>query len=232
MNIRLRLVLIFLIVVTVLVVLGNYAASIYRRNLAETETIWVNTRDELIIAQQALVVFERQKLAWENLILRGQEGEWYYRYLSQFYARERETRAAIESLLSTLNRNSEPAQVARRFLKDHVLLGKRYREALRIYNEADDPAFSTDRYIWDAVENPSALLDELIDAVVTYHQQELERLEVRVKNELSHLWLVSALVLLLSMAGLICRAKPSSISCSLSLNALVRQLCKQKTPNA
>jgi signal transduction histidine kinase len=203
MNIRIRLVLIFLIVVIFLVGLGVYAASIYRNNLAEAETIWVHTRDELISAHRAQTAFDRQKLAWEHMVLRGHDADRYYRYLSQFYTEERETRAAIELLLSTLNRNSEPAQAASRFLNDHKLLGKRYREALKVFNAADDPAFATDRYIWDAVDNPSALLDEVIDKVVLYNGKELEQLEVRINDELSHLWIFSALVLLSLLAGLI-----------------------------
>ena len=203
MNIRARLVYIFLVVVTFLMGLGVYAASVYRQNLSNTETIWVHTRDELISAHQAQLAFERQKLAWENLVLRGHEADQYHQYLSMFYARERETRIAVESLLLTLTQDSEPAQAANRFLKDHVALGKRYREALKVYNASDDPAFTTDRYIWNAMDNPSVLLDEVIDKVVVHHQQELDLLDTNTKNELSGLWLFSAVVLLFSMLGLI-----------------------------
>lgn len=203
MSIRLRLISIFLLVVVILIGLGSYSASIYRSNLNETETIWVHTRDELISAHRAQGAFESQKLAWENLVLRGGDPERYYRYLSQFYAKERETRTAVQSLLKALNRESKLAQVASRFLNDHKVLGQRYREALKIYNQADNPTFASDRFIWDAVDNPSAVLDEVIKTVVEYHRGELGLVDARIEKQLWRLWLSSALVLLLLSAGFI-----------------------------
>ena len=203
MKIRQRLFLIFIFLVVIIIGLGGYAASIYKRNLGETETIWKLTRDELISAHNAQVAFEKQKLAWENLVLRGQEADLYHQYLTIFYARERETRVAVESLLVKLKQDSVPVLIARRFLADHVKLGKRFREALKIYNEAEDPSFTADRFLWDAVNNPSTLLDEVREKVVIYHEEELQLLDKKINNELTALWVISVLVLLCSMAGFV-----------------------------
>ena len=95
MSIRSRLVVIFSFVLSVLLALGFYAASMDRHNRAETDEVWMHTRGELTIAYRAKVAFDSQKLAWANLIVRGHEPAKYYEYLSAFYARERETRDAI-----------------------------------------------------------------------------------------------------------------------------------------
>ncbi|MGI9320208.1 MAG: sensor histidine kinase [Thiogranum sp.] len=97
MNIRLRFVLIFMFVLVVLLLFGVYSASIYRQNMSETNEIWAHTRDEFMIAYQAKVAFEKQKMAWANLMLRGQEPDKYHQYLSEFYARERDNRTAEAS---------------------------------------------------------------------------------------------------------------------------------------
>ena len=211
MNIRLRLVLIFMLVLVVLLVLGVYTASIYRQNMSETNEIWVHTRDELMMAYQAKVAFEKQQMAWANLMLRGQEPDKYYQYLSEFYARERENRTVINTLLYIEGKEARHddesgrsyVQAARKFQENYAVLGRHYREALKIYNASDDSAFKPDRYIWKVVENPSHLIDRMIEQVVGHHGTEINLVNARVDDELTRLWLSAALVLLLSIAALV-----------------------------
>jgi signal transduction histidine kinase len=211
MNIRLRLVLIFMLVLVVLLVLGVYSASIYRQSMSETTKIWRHTRDELMMAYQANIAFEKQQMAWTNLMLRGQEPDKYYQYLSEFYARERETRTVINTLLYIESKEArhdhEPGrsyvEAVRKFQENYALLGRQYREALKIYNASDDPAFETDHYIWKAVENPSNLIDRMIEQIVGHHGIEIKLVNARVDAELTRLWISAALVLLLSMAALV-----------------------------
>ena len=178
MSIRHQLVLIFMLVVCVLLVLGAYAASIYRQNMAATDSIWVHTRSELMMAYQAKVAFEGQQKAWANLILRGHETERYYVYLSEFYAKERETKHAMNALISSHgeashhdDESSSPhVQAALKFQEDYAVLGRQYREALKIYNASDDPTFEADRYIWKVVDNPSNMIDKMIEQIVSHHR--------------------------------------------------------------
>jgi signal transduction histidine kinase len=207
MNIRLRLVLIFMLVMVVLLVLGVYSASIYRQSMSETDEIWRHTREELMMAYQAKVAFEKQKMAWTNLMLRGQEPDKYYQYLSEFYAEEREIRAVINTLLYIESKEARHEAVrsyveaVRKFQENYALLGRQYREALKIYNASDDPAFETDRYIGKALENPSNLIDRMIEQIVGHHGIEINLVNARVDAELTRLWISVALVLLLSMAA-------------------------------
>lgn len=211
MNIRLRLVLIFKLVLIVLLGLGVYTASIYRQNMFETNEIWVHTRDELMMAYQAKVAFEKQKMAWANLMLRGQEPDKYHQYLSEFYAKERETRTLINALLHMEAKETHHddesgrsyVQAVRQFQKNHAALGRHYREALKIHSASDAPTFETDRYIWKAVENPSNLIDRMIKQIVVHHGAEINLVNERVDAELTRLWISAALVLLLFMAGLV-----------------------------
>ena len=211
MSIRHQLVLIFMLVVCVLLVLGAYAASIYRQNMAVTDSIWVHTRNELMMAYRAKVAFEGQQTAWTNLILRGHETERYYEYLSEFYAKERETRNAINALISLHgeashhdDESSSPhVQAALKFQEDYAVLGRRYREALKIYNASDDPTFEADRYIWKVVENPSNMTNLMVEQIVNHHRHEINLVNKEIDAELARLWISVALVLLLSMAGLV-----------------------------
>jgi len=199
------------LVVCVLLVFGAYAASIYRHNMAETDRIWAHTRDELMMAYQAKVAFESQQTAWTNLILRGHETKKYHEYLSEFYARERETRHAINALISihgeASHHDDEPSSphvnAAQKFQQDYAGLGRQYREALKIYNASDDPTFEADRFIWEAVDNPSNMKDIMIEQIVSHHRHEIELVNAIVDTELTRLWISAALVLLLSMAGLV-----------------------------
>ncbi len=211
MSIRFQLVVIFIFVIAVLLALGAYAASIYRQNMAATDRIWVHTRNEIMMAYQAKVAFEGQQKAWANFILRGHETDRYHNYLSEFYARERETKQAINALISEYSSDSlhegerQPAHIlaARKFQQDYLVLGRQYRQALKIYNASDDPIIETDRFILGAVNNPTNMIDIMIDHIVNHHHNEVNLVREEVNTALASLWIGAALVLLLSMAGLV-----------------------------
>jgi methyl-accepting chemotaxis protein len=208
MSIRFRLVVLFSLVLSVLLALGFYAASMFRHDRAEADEIWVHTRDELAMAYRAKVAFDSQQLAWANLIVRGQEPARYYEYLSAFYASERETRDAIDALLSVHGeqaRHHHPSgrdhlESARRFQDVYRALGRQYREALEVYNASDEPVFEADRYVGEAVENPSSLIDEMIDQIIDHHRTEIKSMNASVDAQLRRLWIGAALVLLFAMA--------------------------------
>lgn len=211
MSIRSRLVVIFSFVLSVLLALGFYAASMDRHNRAETDEVWMHTRGELTMAYRAKVAFDSQKLAWANLIVRGHEPAKYYEYLSAFYARERETRDAIDKVLSVYSKEArhhhessrDHLESARKFQEVYRALGRQYREALKVYNASEEPVFEADRYLGEAVENPSSLINEMIEQIIDHHRTEIKGMNASADAQLTRLWIGAALVLLLAMAVLV-----------------------------
>ena len=102
--------------------------------------------------------FQKQLLAWTNLLLRGQEPTEYHFYLQNFYTQERKTRSEVKLLSSKLNDYIFAKQSANNFISAHNELGFKFRKALKIFNQSTTPAYDADQFIWGSVAIPTDLL--------------------------------------------------------------------------
>jgi len=173
MTIRIRLAMLMSSAMLVMIVLFFYAVN-EQKNLHEKLNIIRSTSTELISLTQYIdTTFQQQILAWSNLLLRGGDPEEYHRYLQAFYQEERGTRKAIKDLKSKL-RDYENAQLQMiKFEESHSLLGIRYRKALKVFNQSENPVYETDRFLWNAVDNPLRLLSEIKSIILEHRQEQL-----------------------------------------------------------
>ena len=177
MSIRSKLIFIFLGAASAIALTGALAVWTYSRSLVQIQQAAMNTGSVLANTYRAELQFEQQKLAWSHLVLRGQDAEQYYRHLADFYRHERGTRAALSKVLEQVEQDSGKHKRIVHFQEVHQLLGERYREALRMYNASEDPTFTADRYIWNAVDNPTAELRSVVDQILQSQQETLQSVQ-------------------------------------------------------
>ena len=173
MTIRIRLAMLMSSAMLVMIVLFFYALN-EQKNLHEKLNIIRSTSAELISLTQYIdTTFQQQILAWSNLLLRGGDPEEYHRYLQAFYQQERGTRKAIKDLKSKLI-DYENAQLQMvKFEESHSSLGIRYRKALKVFNQSENPVYETDRFLWNALDNPLRLLSEIKSIILEHRQEQL-----------------------------------------------------------
>lgn len=111
----------------------------------EAERHLIKQEEDLSSLQHAL---DEQQIEWQNMLLRGLEAGSYYQHLALFYEHEREIFEAIR----TVSRNSRamPALVAdlENFADLHAQSGRKFREALQIFNTAADrPHLAADQHV-------------------------------------------------------------------------------------
>ena len=143
MSIRSKLVFSLSIILAFNLAVGFYAFQAYGQaaNSAEQVSRWA---DQIMTTSlSAQLHFKKQVQEWKNVLLRGHEPELYERYLNQFYAEERNTRNALETLLLLLDEDSEIRNTTQAFYQAHRELGSQYREALSYYHQvSNNPMWS------------------------------------------------------------------------------------------
>jgi len=183
-NIRRKLFLIFLLTLTLLVALGGYAAHLYRSGLDRAEQL----RDESLAHAETANRLQRHMqaatTAWKNVLLRGDEPDKYYQYLSEFYQHERETRLHIEKLQQAYAGDAEIAKLFDRLADAYLTLGKTLRTALRVYNvKLDNPHLFADRIVAGQEASPVILLDTVSKATARHHDQQMAALTTQLRRD-------------------------------------------------
>jgi len=184
LNIRRKLLLIFLLTLALLATLGGYAAHLYRNGLAQAEQL----RDESLVHVDITNRLQRHMqaatTAWKNVLLRGDEPDKYYQYLSEFYEHERATREHIETLQQAYARDRDMAPLLDRLAAAHLNLGKTLRTALRVYNiEVDNPHIFADRVVAGQESSPMVLLDSVTAAATQHHDRQMAALESQLRQD-------------------------------------------------
>ena len=180
-NIR-NLVAIAIVAVTAVVVLiGVYAVSKYDLAINKQRQVielYVERHD---LSQQTLIDFKWQQQEWKNILLRGQEPENYYKYLSQFYSYERLVRKNSFKLKSAIEDDSNLKDKVEEFLVAHKKLGKHYRDAIKIYNKSIAlPHIVADKYV---IGKDRAVADLLTSIIKIIYKNKTEKL-INVDSEL------------------------------------------------
>lgn len=142
--------------------MGYYEVSTQRETEAETHIIALE--EDLADLQHAL---DEQQIAWQNMLLRGLEAESYYEYLARFYHQERQIVETLQTIAEE-NRNMPALLEGLEAFSDYYSLsGQQYRDAMRVFNAAEDiPHLAADREVEGVHQGLDFLLE---DAHATLH---------------------------------------------------------------
>lgn len=142
--------------------MGYYEVSTQRETEAETHIIALE--EDLADLQHAL---DEQQIAWQNMLLRGLEAESYYEYLARFYDQERQIVESLQTIAEE-NRNMPALLEGLEAFSDYYSLsGQQYRDAMRVFNAAEDiPHLAADREVEGVHQGLDFLLE---DAHATLH---------------------------------------------------------------
>jgi len=178
MTLRIRLAVFILVAFFSVVLLALYAGNLESQQNKKLINIRTSSSELIRLAEQLDNQFQKQLLSWSNLLLRGMSPDEYHHYLQIFYQRERDTRNKTKTLIIKLGSYVEAQQKMESFGEAHNILGLRFRKALKIYNQSDNPVHDTDRYIWKAVDDPHRLLSEVKNSILDYQQKLLIKSDV------------------------------------------------------
>ena len=196
MSIRIRLGLLLSVALLIIMSLAIYASNAQNNLHLDLNKIKSTSSNLIHLTEQLDNNFQKQLLAWTNLLLRGQNSTEYHRYLSAFYQQERNTRNEIKSLLKELNQYKTAKQSTVKFETAHNYLGTRFRKALVIFNDSDTPAYTADKFIWDSVNIPIQLLSQIKTNIIIQHDSLLANIEEEFQDKQLLLLSISFLFLI------------------------------------
>lgn len=140
MSIRARLFLTFLLSVLLLAGLSSYAVMVYRDGLLQVGQLHKDASSLTASTSRLRLRVERERTAWKNVLLRGNQQSSYYRYLNEYYTHERMARDEIEALRQQLQNEPELVALVETLRLAHLELGKRLRGAIRVFNASEEDA--------------------------------------------------------------------------------------------
>jgi signal transduction histidine kinase/ActR/RegA family two-component response regulator len=196
MSIRWKLPVTISLVLVINLAVGYYAAINYKQAIREATLIRDHSSAVVTTALSAQVHFKKQVQEWKNVLLRGHEAPLYRKYLQQFLDEERNTRAKTEQLIQSLHRDTAAAAIARSFLDAHKELGRKYREALQLFDSEDLLSqFDVDRQVRGIDRRPTDLIDEVVNAALAFNEERLAESAIRI-GEIEHRLLLATIGLL------------------------------------
>jgi len=202
MTIRAKLLALFTLTFVLLSCIGLYAASVYRETLNTERRITEQTNQAVELSHHAESLFRSQVNAWKNVLLRGVDPDQYHEYLKQFYASERETRKVLSSLHEQIHDVPEVHELTEQLMTAHKAMGRKLREAIRMFNATEDnPVQATDRFVIGVEENPTQLLEQTVALLQDNRDKQLIALTAQRKAQERILLIMMLSVLIGSLGG-------------------------------
>ena len=202
MSLRLRIAFYVSLILLIVLSLSYYSSLSQSQIRNKLDKIHQNSTHLIHLTEQLDNNFQKQLLAWTNLLLRGQDAAEYHHYLQKFYQQERVTRAELKTLLNQLNKYIDAKQTALKLIDTHNLLGLKFRKALLIFNQSSTPAYDADKFIWNSVTQPIKLLSQIKSHILRHQNKLLNETELAFSKEeniilISYLFLIISFILLL-----------------------------------
>jgi len=220
MSLRIRISLYVSLLLLIIISLSYYSSYSQTQLHSKLDNIQ-NTSTHLIhLTEQLDNNFQKQLLAWTNLLLRGQEAAEYHRYLQKFYQQERVTRANLKSLLNKLNDYIDAKQSTQKLINTHNSLGLKFRKALLIFNQSSTPSYDADKFIWNSVSQPINLLSQIENQILSQQKILLNETELTYSREKS-IFLFSYIFLIISFIFLLLWLLDKNIGKPLSITTNV-----------
>jgi hypothetical protein len=136
----------------------------------------VLAQDELLTqavntARVSQVSFKKQVQEWKDTLLRGNDAAAYTKYVTAFDQQEKATQdnlKALQGILGQLGAHSDRVAGA---LEQHAALGKRYREALTHYDQADPNAAKVvDKLVKGIDRDATDRIDGIVQEIIGLEQ--------------------------------------------------------------
>lgn len=155
--------------------LGYYETASQRVRTAEQSIVVLE--ENLAALQHAL---DEQHIEWQNMLLRGLEAGSYYEHLQAFYEHEREIFEATRTIAEQNPSMTSLIEGLDSFARLHTESGRKFREAIRIFNAAEDIAhLEADQYVEGLHDALDELLDETHAALHASHATVLAELDLQ-----------------------------------------------------
>ena len=198
MNIRTKLLVLFVSTCVVLGAISLYALHFYKQSVEQDSIILDAVNQAVENSHAAENLINIQLNAWKNMLLRSHQQEAYHQYLQEFYQTERKTKKAI----NTLKNNTRDIEViheeTQKLLALHKNIGKQFRKALRVFNGSDSNASVVADTFMSKLENqPVELITQIKSDLVQYRDTKLsqKKTERAGEEQLLTITLFSALVI-------------------------------------
>ena len=179
MNIRTKLLLLFVSTCVVLGAISFYALHFYKQSIEQDNNIISAVNQAVEDAHKAENLINIQLNAWKNILLRSQQQEAYHQYLRNFYQNERQAKKAINILIEHTRDVMVIHGDTQKLLVLHKNIGKQFRKALRVFNNSDQNAsVVADAFMSELENKPVELITKIKSELVNYRDARL-----RQKNE-------------------------------------------------
>lgn len=93
--------------------------------------------DATLATESAQISLKSQVQEWKDILIRGNDAVSYEKYLAQFGEREEKVQASLKHAAELLRQQGETTQEIDELIIKHRELGKKYRDALRQYDQAE-----------------------------------------------------------------------------------------------
>jgi methyl-accepting chemotaxis protein len=130
--------------------------------------------DTLAEIEKASVSFKSQVQEWKNILLRGNDQEKYDRYVKGFGEQEAVVQERLKKAIALLKSSGLATTATETLQKEHLSLGKNYREALTSFKVSDPEAGKkVDKLVTGMDREATRQMAELAEAMANNFEQYL-----------------------------------------------------------
>lgn len=174
MNIRTKLLVLFVSTCIVLGAISFYALHFYKQSVEQGRVILDSVNLAVEDAHEAENLINIQLNAWKNMLLRSHQEEAYHQHLQDFYQTERKAKKAINFLINNTESIESIHEETRNLQSLHKDIGKQFRKALRVFNNSDTNASVVADTFMSSLENqPVELISKIKSDLVDYRNAKL-----------------------------------------------------------
>jgi len=178
-SIQNKLILIFIICVTVTIGITCFIVVKYENVLTSNEQLSDQSKELQNRALRAQIYFKTQIQEWKNILLRGYDKQLYDKYFSSFLLYEKKTRQEAENLSVLAEEYPELKDNVVKFIEKHKRLSILYSEGLSIYNKTTyNPQIAADIRVRGIDREPIKLLEQALDRSIKIHRIKSKELQV------------------------------------------------------
>ena len=197
-SIQNKLILIFVICVSVTIGITAYIVIKYERVRASNEQLSNQSKELQNRALKTQLYFKTQIQEWKNILLRGYDKQLYEKYLDSFLLYEKKTRQEAENLSVFAEEYPELKNNVKRFIEEHKKLSVLYSRGLHIYNTTKfNPQIAADKKVRGIDREPIKLLEHAINISIKIHKAKAKKLQLILKETARNLIFIYVLTFFL-----------------------------------